>query len=39
MIHETKTLEITIGSHFNKIVFNAISSLTKPIIIGLSWFT
>jgi hypothetical protein len=35
--HETKALEITIGSHFNKVMFNVISSLKNPIIIGLSW--
>ncbi len=37
MTHETKALEITIGSHISKIVFNVISSLTNPIIVGLSW--
>jgi hypothetical protein len=36
--HETKALTIIIGSHSNKVVFNVISSLTNPIIIGLSWF-
>jgi hypothetical protein len=36
---QTKVLVITIGSHFSKIVFNVISSLTNLIIIRLSWFT
>ncbi len=36
--HETKVLKITIGSHNSKIIFNVVSSLTNPIIIGLSWF-
>jgi hypothetical protein len=36
--HETKPLNVTIGSHTNKVVFNVISSLRNPIIIGLSWF-
>jgi hypothetical protein len=36
---QTKVLLITIGSHFNKIIFNVISSLTNLIIIGLFWFT
>ncbi len=36
-MHETKRLEVTIGSHTNGIVFNVISSPTNPIIIGLSW--
>jgi hypothetical protein len=35
--HETKALEITIGSHFNKVMFNVMLSLKNPIIIGLSW--
>jgi hypothetical protein len=35
MTHETKVLEINIGLHFSKVVFNGISSLTNPIIIGL----
>jgi hypothetical protein len=34
--HETKPLNVTIGSHTNKVVFNVISSLRNPIIIGLS---
>ncbi len=37
MIHETKTLEITIGSHISKVVFNVISSSTNTIIIELFW--
>jgi hypothetical protein len=37
MTHEAKALEITIGSHSNKVVFNVISSPKNPIIIGLSW--
>jgi len=36
---QTKVLVNTIGSHFSKIVFNVISSLTNLIIIGLSLFT
>jgi hypothetical protein len=35
--HDTKALTITIGSLNSKVVFNVISSLTNPIIIGLSW--
>jgi len=35
MTHETKVLEINIGLHLSKVVFNVISSLTNPIIIGL----
>jgi hypothetical protein len=35
--HETKPLDVTIGSHTNKIVFNVISSLGNLVIIGLSW--
>jgi hypothetical protein len=35
--HETKPLDVTIGSHTNKVVFNVISSPRNPIIIGLSW--
>jgi hypothetical protein len=30
-------LEITIGSHTSKVVFNVISSLTNPTITGLFW--
>jgi hypothetical protein len=37
LTHETKVLTVTIGSHNNKVVFSVISSLTNPIIIGLSW--
>ncbi len=37
MTHETKVLEITIRSHFSKVVFNVILSSKNPIIIGLSW--
>jgi hypothetical protein len=38
--YETKPLlgRFTIGFHTNKVVFNVISSLRNPIIIGLSWF-
>jgi len=36
---QTKVLLITIGSHFKKIVFNVISSLTNLINIELFWFT
>jgi hypothetical protein len=36
MTHETKVLEITIRSHFSKVVFNVILSSKNPIIIGLS---
>jgi hypothetical protein len=37
IIHETKPLDITIGSHTNKVVFNVISSPRNHVIIGLSW--
>ncbi len=37
IMHETKALIVTIGSHNSKVVFNVISSPTNPIIIGLSW--
>jgi hypothetical protein len=37
IIHKTKPLDVTIGSHTNKVVFNVISSPRNPIIIGLSW--
>jgi hypothetical protein len=37
--HETKPLNITIGFHTSKVVFNIISSPKNSIIIGLSWFT
>jgi hypothetical protein len=30
MMHETKELEITIGSHTSKVVFNVISPPNKP---------
>jgi hypothetical protein len=29
---------VIIGSHNNKVFFNVTSSLTNPIIVGLSWF-
>jgi hypothetical protein len=35
LTHETKALDVTIGSHTNKVVFNVISSPRNPIIIGL----
>jgi hypothetical protein len=35
--HETKPLDVTIGSHTSKVVFIVVSSLRNPIIIGLSW--
>ncbi len=38
IMHELKTLTITIKSHSSKVIFNVISSLTNLIIIGLSWF-
>ncbi len=38
VIHETKALTVTIGSHNSKVDFNGISSSTNPIIIRLSWF-
>jgi hypothetical protein len=28
--HETKTLDITIGSHFHKVMFNVVLSSKKP---------
>jgi hypothetical protein len=37
IIDETKPLDVTIGSHTNKVVFNVISSLINFIIIGLLW--
>jgi hypothetical protein len=37
VMHEKKTLTIIIGLYNSKIVFNVISYLTNPIIIGLSW--
>jgi hypothetical protein len=38
VIHETEPLNVTIGSHLGKVVFNVISSPRNPLIIGLSWF-
>jgi hypothetical protein len=35
--HETKPLDVTIGSHTIKVVFNVISSPRNHVIIGLSW--
>jgi len=35
--HETKPLDVTIGSHTNKVVFNVISSPRNNVIIKLSW--
>jgi hypothetical protein len=35
--HETKPLNVTIGSHTNKVVFNVISFPKTLVIIGLSW--
>jgi hypothetical protein len=35
--HETKALNVTIGSHISNVVFNVISSPKNPIIIGLFW--
>jgi hypothetical protein len=34
--HETKALDVTIGSHTKKVVFNVISSPKNHVIIGLS---
>ncbi len=36
--HETKPLDVTIGSHISKVVFNVISSPKNLVIIGLFWF-
>jgi hypothetical protein len=36
--HETKSLDVTIGSHISKVVFNVISSPKNLVIIGLFWF-
>jgi hypothetical protein len=36
--HETKALEITIGPHSNKVMFNVVLSPKNPIIVGISWF-
>jgi len=38
VMHKTKALKITIGSHWSKIVFNVISSPINHIIIGFFWF-
>jgi len=35
--HETKPLDVTIGSHISKVVFNVISSPRNFVIIGLFW--
>jgi hypothetical protein len=35
--HETKPLDVTIGSHTNKVVFNVISFPRNLVIIGFSW--
>ncbi len=35
--HETKPLNVIIGSHTIKVVFNVISSPRNLVIIGLSW--
>jgi len=35
--HETKPLNVTIGSHTSKVVFNVISSPRNLVIIGLFW--
>ncbi len=35
--HETTPLEPCIGKHVEKIVFNIISTLHHPVILGLSW--
>jgi hypothetical protein len=37
IIHEIKPLDVIINFHTSKVVFNVISSLRNPIIIGLSW--
>jgi hypothetical protein len=36
IIHETKPLDVTIGSHTNKFVYNIISFLKNHVIIRLS---
>ncbi len=33
MTHETKALDITIGSHSNKVMFNVVFSPKNPIIV------
>jgi len=35
--HETKPLNVTIGSHTSKVIFNVISSPRNLVIIGLFW--
>jgi hypothetical protein len=35
--HETKPLDVTIGSHTIKVIFNVISSPRNHVIIGLFW--
>jgi len=35
--HETKALNVTIGFHISKVVFNVISFIRNIIIIGLFW--
>jgi len=35
--HETKPLDVTIGSYTIKVVFNVISFPRNHVIIGLSW--
>jgi hypothetical protein len=37
MLHQTKVLEVIVGSHDNKIIFNIIASPPNPIMIRLSW--
>jgi hypothetical protein len=37
MTHKTKALDVTIGFHTNKVVFNVISFPRNFVIIGLSW--
>jgi hypothetical protein len=34
---QNQPLNVTIGSHTNKVVFNVISSLRNLVIIGLFW--
>ncbi len=35
--HETKSVDVIIGSHTSKVVFNVISSPKDHVISGLSW--
>jgi len=35
--HETKPLDVSIGSHTNKVVFNDISCLRNHVLIGFFW--